>query len=509
MSKKSKRPFSKNKGWRILGIGPQECIKYFFGGNAMISIIVLILICVFLTKEAVMFFPGYRDKLELYRKSGQEFVDFADDQLAYQKRIKSLTTQVKSYELYARAGKDAEIPGVFNDMKRLANVLMKNEMKEVGISSDRLKKEMWTIIFEDDPVQQAKMKAAADASLKKAQTALNLKIKDVAPLIKEADLKKEYQGILDDGVYAELQTALIEYYTDFDGSDQEPTYVKKKVAEGKTKRDALLKLDLFQRYQEVEKTNNAALANFESVVDAMRAHALVTKQRAESFSSAPARREALEEGIKTAVGERKRSLEVEYKRIPTEEPDYAYLNQKLYGSKPAHSEKLAAMVSTTQEGFSKLPNKSELTNKKALRLNSELQDLIKDYSSFMDKKTDLMANWRHDTPISSTKAFFGFFFGEKWVTNSSWNDFYGLLPLFGGSLGITLIAIAVALPFSIGGAIYVNRIATSIEQNIVKPIIEFIQAIPSIVLAFFGVVVLGKYLVEWSNLPFLSWIPLH
>ncbi|MGB0774643.1 MAG: hypothetical protein ACPGUY_02280, partial [Akkermansiaceae bacterium] len=188
MSKKSKRPFSKNKGWRILGIGPQECIKYFFGGNAMISIIVLILICVFLTKEAVMFFPGYRDKLELYRKSGQEFVDFADDQLAYQKRIKSLTTQVKSYELYARAGKDAEIPGVFNDMKRLANVLMKNEMKEVGISSDRLKKEMWTIIFEDDPVQQAKMKAAADASLKKAQTALNLKIKDVAPLIKEADL---------------------------------------------------------------------------------------------------------------------------------------------------------------------------------------------------------------------------------------------------------------------------------------------------------------------------------
>ncbi|BDS08441.1 hypothetical protein NT6N_34810 [Oceaniferula spumae] len=506
-NKKTHSPFSKNKGWRILGLGPQECIKYFFGGNAMISIIVLILICFFLAKEAVMFFPDYKANLELYRKSGQEFVDFADDQLEYQKRIKSLTTQVKSYELYERAGKDAEIPGVFNDMKRIANSLMKDEMKEIGIASDRLDKEMWTLLFPDDQETQDKMKSAAEASLKKAQVTLNDRIQEVAPLIKESDLKKEYQGVLADDVYPNLQKALVEYYTDFDGKDVSPSYVKTKVEEGEAKRNKLLEDDLFKEYEAVELSNNQGLKEYEELVNELRTHALVTKQRAESFKTAAARRVALEEGMKHAGPERKHSMQVEFKRIPTEAPDFDQLNKELYEAIPEHQEKLGVMMENAKAGFAKLPDGDALTNKKSIRLNKELHENIENYDDFMNKKTELMKEWSHKDKLSAGKSFFGFFFGEKWVTNSSWNDFYGLMPLFGGSLGITLIAISVALPFSIGGAIYVNRVATTTEQNLVKPIIEFIQAIPSIVLAFFGVVVLGKYLVDWSNLPILSWLP--
>ncbi|MBK1853575.1 phosphate ABC transporter permease subunit PstC [Verrucomicrobiaceae bacterium 5K15] len=504
---KTTTPFSKNKGWRILGIGPQECVKYFFGGNAMVSIIVLILICFFLAKEAVLFFPDYKANLELYRKSGQEFVDFADDQLEYQKRIKSLTTQVKSYELYERAGKDAEIPGVFNDMKRIANSLMKDEMKEVGIASDRLEKEMWTLLFPDDQETQDKMKSAAVESLKKAQTVLNERVVEVAPLIVESDLKKEYQGVLEEGIYPNLQQALVEYYTDFDGKDVSPSYVKTKVEEGEAKRSELLENELFKEYAAVEASNNEGLREFENLVNELRTHALVTKQRAESFKTAAARRVALEEGMKHAGPERKRSMEVEFQRIPTEAPDFTKLNQRLYAALPEHQEKLDAMMTHAKAGFSKLPDGSELSNKKSIRLNKELHENIEDYDQFMAQKTERMHSWAHDKKLAAGKSFFGFFFGKKWVTNSSWNDFYGLMPLFGGSLGITLIAIAVALPFSIGGAIYVNRVASPTEQNLVKPIIEFIQAIPSIVLAFFGVVVLGKYLVDWSNLAIFSWLP--
>ena len=100
-----------------------------------------------------------------------------------------------------------------------------------------------------------------------------------------------------------------------------------------------------------------------------------------------------------------------------------------------------------------------------------------------------------------------FFLGTEWVTNSSWNDVYGLMPLFSGSCMIALIAIFIAVPFSVAAAIYVNQIAGPLEQNLIKPTIEFIQAIPSIVLGFFGIVVLGDFLRDFSQWEILSWIP--
>jgi phosphate transport system permease protein len=100
-----------------------------------------------------------------------------------------------------------------------------------------------------------------------------------------------------------------------------------------------------------------------------------------------------------------------------------------------------------------------------------------------------------------------FFFGTEWVTNSSWHDFYGLLPLLSGSVLISIIALVVAVPFAIGAAIYVNQLASRLEQNLIKPAIEFVQAIPSVVLGFFGIMVLGTFLRDVSQIPSLSWIP--
>jgi phosphate transport system permease protein len=76
-----------------------------------------------------------------------------------------------------------------------------------------------------------------------------------------------------------------------------------------------------------------------------------------------------------------------------------------------------------------------------------------------------------------------------------------------GSLLVALIAMVVAVPFAISAAIYVSEVATPGERAIIKPYIEFISAIPSVVLGFFGIAVLGTALRSLSQVEALSWIP--
>lgn len=102
-----------------------------------------------------------------------------------------------------------------------------------------------------------------------------------------------------------------------------------------------------------------------------------------------------------------------------------------------------------------------------------------------------LTNWDPTTPYPSSRAFSGFLLGKDWVTNSARQDWYGILPLLSGSLLVSMIALALAIPFGVGSAIYVNQVATAREQSLIKPCIEFISAIPSVLIGFFGIAVLG------------------
>ena len=114
--------------------------------------------------------------------------------------------------------------------------------------------------------------------------------------------------------------------------------------------------------------------------------------------------------------------------------------------------------------------------------------------------------WDREKPVGMGEAFTAFLFGRKWVTNSSIQDWYGIAPLFSGSLLISLIAMIFAIPLGVGAAIYVNQVASPIEQTIIKPYIEFISAIPSVVIGFFGIAVFGTLVREVSGWEALSWI---
>lgn len=138
---------------------------------------------------------------------------------------------------------------------------------------------------------------------------------------------------------------------------------------------------------------------------------------------------------------------------------------------------------------------------------SKFKDLNYLYFETIDGHKDKIKQWNQNQPIEILHALISFITGKDWITASDQQDWYGLLPLLSGSLLVSFIALFFAVPLGVGAAIYTNQMASSIERNWIKPYIEFVSAIPSVVIGFFGVVVLGEAIRNFSNLSILSWVP--
>jgi phosphate transport system permease protein len=80
-------------------------------------------------------------------------------------------------------------------------------------------------------------------------------------------------------------------------------------------------------------------------------------------------------------------------------------------------------------------------------------------------------------------------------------DYFGILPLLGGSLVVTLGAALIAVPVGIGTAVYIAEIAPRWAREILKPLVEVLGGFPSVVLGFLGIIVLAPYLRRLLNLP--------
>lgn len=91
-----------------------------------------------------------------------------------------------------------------------------------------------------------------------------------------------------------------------------------------------------------------------------------------------------------------------------------------------------------------------------------------------------------------------FFFGTVWnpgfaTVGNSQGD-YGLLPLLWGTIMIAAIAILVALPIGLMTAIYLTQYASPRMRDTIKPVIEVLAGIPTIVYGFFALVTVGPFL---------------
>jgi phosphate transport system permease protein len=71
---------------------------------------------------------------------------------------------------------------------------------------------------------------------------------------------------------------------------------------------------------------------------------------------------------------------------------------------------------------------------------------------------------------------------------------YNVMPLFAGSLKVTLVALLFAVPLSVAAAMFVSEFASKRARELIKPAIELLAGIPSVVVGFFALVVLATWL---------------
>jgi phosphate transport system permease protein len=89
-------------------------------------------------------------------------------------------------------------------------------------------------------------------------------------------------------------------------------------------------------------------------------------------------------------------------------------------------------------------------------------------------------------------------FDERWYPIE---DYFGLLPLIGGSILVTIGAALVAVPIGLATAIFIAEVAPRWLREILKPLVELLGGLPSVLLGFLGILVIAPFVRTTFNLP--------
>jgi phosphate transport system permease protein len=108
--------------------------------------------------------------------------------------------------------------------------------------------------------------------------------------------------------------------------------------------------------------------------------------------------------------------------------------------------------------------------------------------------------FRDAYPIFQKEGIVDFLIGMRWYPAGQ-PPLYGAFPLIVDTLLVTLGAMLIAIPLSIGSAIFIAELATPRMKAIIKPTIELLAGIPSVVFGFFGLIVLTTWLQITFNVP--------
>jgi len=93
-----------------------------------------------------------------------------------------------------------------------------------------------------------------------------------------------------------------------------------------------------------------------------------------------------------------------------------------------------------------------------------------------------------------------FLTGERWDPTSVIPK-YGTVPLIVGTLLVTFGAMVFAVPLGIASAIFISELASPGLRKMLKPTIELLAGIPSVLYGFFGLVILVKMIQDWAHVP--------
>jgi phosphate transport system permease protein len=89
----------------------------------------------------------------------------------------------------------------------------------------------------------------------------------------------------------------------------------------------------------------------------------------------------------------------------------------------------------------------------------------------------------------------------EWYPTSVSNVRYGAMALIVGSLSVTVMAMIIAVPFGLGGAIFISEFCAGRTKEILKVVIELLAAIPSVVWGFVGLMVINPLLMKTFDAP--------
>lgn len=110
-----------------------------------------------------------------------------------------------------------------------------------------------------------------------------------------------------------------------------------------------------------------------------------------------------------------------------------------------------------------------------------------------------------------TREGFEFAFGQlswgefltspRWRPTSEHNATYGILAMIVGTASVTGLAMLVAIPFSLGAAIFIAEFATGRLREFLKVLVELLAAIPSVVWGFIGLTIMNPLIIELFDVP--------
>src|SRR4030066_458166 len=140
-------------------------------------------------------------------------------------------------------------------------------------------------------------------------------------------------------------------------------------------------------------------------------------------------------------------------------------------------------------------------------MNRQLKEKIIKYILFLFALVSVLvlalivfSLFREGLPIFKKVTLYDFLFGLEWYPTSD-PPLFGIFPLIVGSFVVTLISTLIAVPLGVLSAIYIAEIAPASIKEILKSVIELLAGIPSVVLGFFGMVVVAPWLQETFDLP--------
>jgi phosphate transport system permease protein len=102
--------------------------------------------------------------------------------------------------------------------------------------------------------------------------------------------------------------------------------------------------------------------------------------------------------------------------------------------------------------------------------------------------------------ISGSLDIGGFFGSTKWRPTST-PPTYGILALLAGTASVTGLAMLIAVPFSLGAAIYIAEFAKGKTREVLKVLVELLAAIPSVVWGFIGLMVMNPLIINAFDVP--------